>query len=169
MITKTSSKTLGDCHLWTISFRIFWFLQSQQIIQVLRQQSSPRPSHYHHHIWLKVYVGSIWWYMVYVQFLKLLLLCQMLHLPKKSAFVLSVFSPESWGSSMCLLTNVRPAFVFFLVSSGLHFQTLPSWTHSAFWWQIQYRVHASTLPYYLNCHNSHFWTGCSYFGWYYID
>lgn len=34
-----------------------WFHQSQQVIQVLKQQSSPRPSHYYyHHIWLLV-----WW------------------------------------------------------------------------------------------------------------
>ncbi|KAI3365019.1 hypothetical protein L3Q82_010070, partial [Scortum barcoo] len=44
---------------WTFSFRIFggrqqnsWFHLSQQVFQVLKQQNSPRPSHYHHHILL---------------------------------------------------------------------------------------------------------------------
>ncbi len=29
-----------------------WFHQLWQVIQVLKLQSSPRPSHYHHHVWL---------------------------------------------------------------------------------------------------------------------
>ncbi len=29
-----------------------WFHLSQQVFQVLKQQNSPRPSHYHHHILL---------------------------------------------------------------------------------------------------------------------
>ncbi len=33
-----------------------WFHQLWQVIQVLKLQSSPRPSHYHHHVWLLV-----WW------------------------------------------------------------------------------------------------------------
>ncbi len=31
-----------------------WFHQLWQVIQVLKLQSSPRPSHYHHHVWLLV-------------------------------------------------------------------------------------------------------------------
>ncbi len=31
-----------------------WFHLSQQVFQVLKQQNSPRPSHYHHHILLLV-------------------------------------------------------------------------------------------------------------------
>ncbi len=32
-----------------------WFHQLWQVIQVLKLQSSPRPSHYHHHVWLLVW------------------------------------------------------------------------------------------------------------------
>ncbi len=32
-----------------------WFHLSQQVFQVLKQQNSPRPSHYHHHILLLVW------------------------------------------------------------------------------------------------------------------
>ncbi len=32
-----------------------WFHQLCQVIQVLKLQSSPRPSHYHHHVWLLVW------------------------------------------------------------------------------------------------------------------
>ncbi|KAI3376555.1 hypothetical protein L3Q82_017009, partial [Scortum barcoo] len=44
----------------TFSFRFFgrqqnsWFHLSQQVFQVLKQQNSHRPSHYHHHILLLV-------------------------------------------------------------------------------------------------------------------
>ncbi len=36
-----------------------WFHQLWQVVQVLKLQSSPRPSHYHHHVWLLV------WYSFY--------------------------------------------------------------------------------------------------------
>ncbi len=32
-----------------------WFHQLWQVIQILKLQSSPRPSHYHHHGWLLVW------------------------------------------------------------------------------------------------------------------
>ncbi len=32
-----------------------WFHQLWQVIQVLKLQSSPRPSRYHHHVWLSVW------------------------------------------------------------------------------------------------------------------
>ncbi len=32
-----------------------WFHQLWQVVQVLKLQSSPRPSHYHHHVWLLVW------------------------------------------------------------------------------------------------------------------
>ncbi len=32
-----------------------WFNQLWQVVQVLKLQSSPRPSHYHHHVWLLVW------------------------------------------------------------------------------------------------------------------
>ena len=36
-----------------------WFLLSRQVVQVLRQQSIPKPSHYHHHA-SKLVWGSYW-------------------------------------------------------------------------------------------------------------
>ncbi len=32
-----------------------WFHQLWQVVQVLKLQGSPRPSHYHHHVWLLVW------------------------------------------------------------------------------------------------------------------
>ncbi len=34
------------------SDRVSWFHQLWQVTQFLKVQSSPRPSHYHHHVWL---------------------------------------------------------------------------------------------------------------------
>ncbi len=34
------------------SDRVSWFHQLWQVVQFLKVQSSPRPSHYHHHVWL---------------------------------------------------------------------------------------------------------------------
>ncbi len=88
----------------TLSFRIFgrqqnsWFHLSQQVFQVLKQQNSPRPSHYHHHISLLVWCSfSEMRCYFYAR-------CNGTHLPKSSTFVSSVhrvFSQKSWGSSRC--------------------------------------------------------------------
>ncbi len=42
-----------------------WFYQLWQVVQVLKLQSSPRPSHYHHHVWLLVWCSfyeMCWFY-----------------------------------------------------------------------------------------------------------
>ena len=100
-----------------------WFHLSQQVFQVLKQQNSPRPSHYHHHILL----------LVWCSFSEMLCYfygrCNGTHTFQKSlTFVSSVhrvFSQKSWGSSRCFLAKLRRAFMFFLLSSGFRLGTLP--------------------------------------------
>lgn len=60
-ITHVSLRFRTQTDGWTFSFRMFWYIKQtswfHQLQQnVLKQQSSPRPSQYHHHVWLLV-----WW------------------------------------------------------------------------------------------------------------
>ncbi len=58
-ITQVRLSLRSQTDSQTFSFRIqeqnSWFHQLWQVVQVLKLQSSPRPSHYHHHVWLLVW------------------------------------------------------------------------------------------------------------------
>ncbi len=89
-----------------------WFHQLWQIIQVLKLQSSPRPSHYHHHVWLLV----CWYCVGFTPDVTG-------HTPSKK---FTEYLPKSLGDNQDIfLANVRRAFVFFLVSKGFCLGTLP--------------------------------------------
>ncbi len=98
-----------------------WFHQLWQVLQVLKLQSSLRPSHYHHQVWLLVWCSFYeilcWFYAR----------CNGTHTFQK---VLSHQSTENLPKSLgdnqdIFLANVRRAFVLFLVSSGFCLGTLP--------------------------------------------
>ncbi len=100
-----------------------WFHQLWQVVQVLKLQSSPRPSHYLHHVWLLVlssfYEIMCWFYAR----------CNGTHTFQKVKLLSHQsieYLPKSLGDNQDIfLANVRQAFVFFLVSSGFCFGTLP--------------------------------------------
>ncbi len=81
-----------------------------QVVQLLKIQSTPD---HHHHVWLLVWCSfdeMLCWFFIR---------CNGTRTFKKYTFVASVlriFAQKSWGLSSYLLTNVRRAFVFFLVS-----------------------------------------------------
>ncbi len=60
-ITQVRLSLRSQTDGWTFSYMIFyrvqnsWFHQLWQVVQFLKLQSSPRPSHYHHHVWLLVW------------------------------------------------------------------------------------------------------------------
>ncbi len=100
-----------------------WFHQLWQVVQVLKLQSSPRPSHYHHHVWLlalcSFYEMLCWFYARYsgthtFQNIQLLSHQTTEYLPKSFRDNQDIF-----------LANVRRALLFFLVSSGFCLGTLP--------------------------------------------
>ncbi len=99
-----------------------WFHQLWQVVQTLKLQSSPRPSHFHHHVWLLV------WCTFYEMLCWFYARCNGTHLPKSSTFVhqSTEYLPKSLGDNQDIfLANVRWAFVFFLVSNGFCLGTLP--------------------------------------------
>ena len=111
-----------------------WLHQSQQVVQVLKEQSSPRPSHYHHHVWL----------LVRCSFPEMLCYfytrCNGTHTSQKFNFWFvspqNIFPKVLVFINMFHLAKLRSAFMLFLVSGG--FVTLPS-SHfclTSFWWLI---------------------------------
>ena len=93
------------------------------VIQVLKQQSSPRSSYYYHHVWLEVWCAFSE------------LLCYFSNKGNgtrtfQKVPLLSRQSTEYFPKSLqdhqdVFLPNVRRAFVFFFVSSGFSLGTLP--------------------------------------------
>ncbi len=96
-----------------------WFHQLLwQAIQVLKLQSSPRPSHYHHHVWLLV------WCSFYEMLCWFYARCNG-HTPSKK-FNLCRISPQNICPKFLGIIKIfLGKFVFFLVSSGFCLGTLP--------------------------------------------
>ncbi len=96
-----------------------WFHQLWQVIQVLKLQSSPRSSHYHHHVWRLVWCSfyeMCWFYARWNgthTFQKVTLLSHQS----------TEYLAKSLGDNQDIF--VRRAFVFFLVSSDFYLSTLP--------------------------------------------
>ncbi len=97
-----------------------WFHQLWQVIQILKLQNSPRPSHYHHHVWLLV------WCSFYEMLCWFYARCNGTHTFQK--IYCCLISPQNICPKVLgiiKMANVRRAFVFFLVSSGFCLGTLP--------------------------------------------
>ncbi len=98
-----------------------WFHQLCQVIQVLKLQSSPRPSHYHHHVWLLV------WCSFYEMLCWFYTRCNVTHTFQKVQLLShqsTEYLPKWLGDNQdIILANMRWAF---LVSSGFCLGTL-SW------------------------------------------
>ncbi len=102
-----------------------WFHQLWQVIQVLKLQSSLRPSHYHHHhqvwlfLWCSFYEMLCWFYTRCngtrtFQKVQLLSHQSTEYLPKSLGDNQDIFW-QMWDKTLC----------FFLVSSGFCLGTLP--------------------------------------------
>ncbi len=101
------------------------FHQLWQVVQVLKLQSSPRPSHYHHHVWLLVWCSS------YEMLCCFYARCNGTHTFQNVQLLShqsTEYLPKSLGDNQDIFWQMwdKP-FLFFLVSSGFCLGTLP-WT-----------------------------------------
>ncbi len=100
-----------------------WFHQLWQVVQVLKLQSSSRPSHYHHYVWLLV------WCSFYEMLCWFYVRCNGTHTLQKVQLLShqsTEYLPKSLGDNQYIFWQMWDgAFVFFLVSSGFCLGTLP--------------------------------------------
>ncbi len=100
-----------------------WFHLSQQVFQVLKQQNSPRPSHYHHHILLLVWCSFSEMLCYFYTRCNGKHTFQNVQLLSRQS---TEYFPKSLGDHQDVFwQNWDEPFMFFLLSSGFRLGTLP--------------------------------------------
>ncbi len=109
-----------------------WFHQLWQVIQVPKLQSSPRPSHCHHHLWLLVWCSfyeMLWWF--YAR-------CNGTHTPSKKFNFCRIspeYLPKSLGDNQDSFGKCETSLcVFFLVSMAFALEL----SHGCCLWPVSF-------------------------------